>query len=283
VDIAVCESTLVVDHISGTPGYICPVYFESGEVRESSEVFSFGVVLLELLVNKDAAALGPVGAIVYPLSEALQYMHLDPCKRSARVIDCLDLNAKWPLAIAGSVSQLALMCVGELMQRPPFLHIVRTLRHIATNSLVGLDASDLGTEGYGPHTIIPSGLIGASPIPSSFVASSSDFHTLLPHECTGPETTYMTIQPNISESIARSLGAAWSNVFSLSDNLGCIEPDSGEQLPEKNTSETHGKKSVAAQAPPAEMCAELETEPAALKMKCHRACSFKSSAWKHSL
>merc|ERR1719272_171055 len=63
------SSGLVVEHISGTPGYICPAYYETGEVTEYSEVFSFGIVLLEFLVNRDAAKLAPDGTVAYPLSD----------------------------------------------------------------------------------------------------------------------------------------------------------------------------------------------------------------------
>ena len=35
--------------ISGTPGYACPVYSRTGRVTEGGEVYSFGMVMLELL------------------------------------------------------------------------------------------------------------------------------------------------------------------------------------------------------------------------------------------
>lgn len=277
VEIALYESKLVVDDISGTPGYICPVYYETGEVSESSEVFSFGVVLLELLVNKDAATLGHDGAIVYPLHDALQYMHSDPYKRSDRVLANLDLQAKWPCAIAERVSQLALVCVGEPAQRPTFLQIVQTLRHIATNSLLGLDgspdASDLRREHYGCRTIIPEDLTGTSTIPSSFVAglsSSGGFHTLLSHESTISDTTSLKGQASIGESIAQSLGVAWSSVVSLQNHFGWLDPDSREQLPEPITFETREKKLLAARASSAVLRAELERVPATLKVDLDR-------------
>eukprot|EP00434_Breviolum_minutum_P017629 symbB.v1.2.015560.t1/scaffold1166.1/size134334/11 len=38
-----------VDTISGTPGYACPIYARTGQVTEFSEVYSFGMVILEVL------------------------------------------------------------------------------------------------------------------------------------------------------------------------------------------------------------------------------------------
>ena len=35
------------ENVSGTPGYACPHYLSSGKVTEGSEVYSFGMVLVE--------------------------------------------------------------------------------------------------------------------------------------------------------------------------------------------------------------------------------------------
>jgi len=39
----------------GTPGYACPTYIQTGVITEGSEVYSFGIVLLELLLNRGSS------------------------------------------------------------------------------------------------------------------------------------------------------------------------------------------------------------------------------------
>merc|ERR1719352_2115691 len=54
--------------ISGTPGYACPIYSKTGRVTEGSEVYSFGMVLIELLTGLAPAAADPQrpGGVIYP-------------------------------------------------------------------------------------------------------------------------------------------------------------------------------------------------------------------------
>ena len=40
-----------MENISGTPGYACQDYVKTGKVSEKSEVYSFGMVLMELLMT----------------------------------------------------------------------------------------------------------------------------------------------------------------------------------------------------------------------------------------
>jgi len=57
-------------YASGTPGYACPIYMSTGKVTEGSEVYSFGMVLLEVLLN-----LVPAGLLgnhmKYPIAETI--------------------------------------------------------------------------------------------------------------------------------------------------------------------------------------------------------------------
>ncbi|CAJ1420580.1 unnamed protein product [Effrenium voratum] len=49
-------SQVKVKTISGTPGYACPIYASTGQVTEFSEVYSFGMVILEVLTSIPPAA-----------------------------------------------------------------------------------------------------------------------------------------------------------------------------------------------------------------------------------
>lgn len=127
---------LTVEHISGTPGYACPQYIESGRVSEQSEVYSFGTVMLELLMNEHPALCGPSGNIIYPLMTVVQ-----PAAPGAyeRVMSRLDRTAAWPETLVGDVVKLSLHCVGHPDRRPMFEHIVQELRsHVQAASQVTL-------------------------------------------------------------------------------------------------------------------------------------------------
>merc|ERR1712048_534436 len=111
----------------GTLGYVCPVYVKTGRVTEGSEVYSFGVVLYELLLNLPPAE-RIYGKVRFPLFEAIQTNSNDvvrPC------IELADMWAKWPSAVVSDLARLASACIdAENAQRPSFTAICRALREI---------------------------------------------------------------------------------------------------------------------------------------------------------
>jgi len=130
---------LMVDNISGTPGYACPIYIQTGRVTEQSEVYSFGTVVLELLVNQPPALAGPQGDIIYPLLQIVQ-----PAAPGAhgRILSHIDRFAGWPPGtVLDQFAELALSCVDMVPdRRPPFENVVVVLRRLlsATASQGGL-------------------------------------------------------------------------------------------------------------------------------------------------
>lgn len=116
---------IAVDQVSGTPGYMCPTYMQSGRVTEQSEAFSFGIVLLELLLNKPPCLCAPGGDLIYPLMEALR-----PAAPGAhaRALTLLDHSAGWSGDLADDFADLALACVDLVpSRRPAFKVILGTL------------------------------------------------------------------------------------------------------------------------------------------------------------
>jgi serine/threonine protein kinase len=112
---------------SGTPGYTCPAYIRTGKVTEGSEVYSFGMVMLEMLLN-----LMPAGmmndSLVYPIHEAVRPSEPDAIERC---LERADAKARWPQGVAGDVAQLALSCIHpDDNFRPRFNEICRALKAI---------------------------------------------------------------------------------------------------------------------------------------------------------
>eukprot|EP00927_Polykrikos_kofoidii_P071275 TRINITY_DN67569_c0_g1_i1.p1 TRINITY_DN67569_c0_g1~~TRINITY_DN67569_c0_g1_i1.p1 ORF type:complete len:392 (-),score=46.93 TRINITY_DN67569_c0_g1_i1:94-1269(-) len=119
---------LSVRHISGTPGYACPIYSQTGRVTEQSEVYSFGIVLLELLLNQPPCLMGREGDLVYPI---LQVVQPAAPGAHARLMANLDPGADWPRRVVEDFGDLALACVDmKPERRPSFENIVRTLHRL---------------------------------------------------------------------------------------------------------------------------------------------------------
>mmetsp|Transcript_1494 Transcript_1494/g.4089 ORF Transcript_1494/g.4089 Transcript_1494/m.4089 type:complete len:444 (-) Transcript_1494:333-1664(-) len=133
------KTHIKIEHIGGTPGYCCPTYMQTGMVSEYSEVYSFGHVLLELLVNKPPAVKGQAGELIYPVLQAVKPL----CPGAhGRLLQHLDPMANWAPAVANEFADLALCCIDTVPERRPvFEEIVRTLYRLSNSqsSPIGVD------------------------------------------------------------------------------------------------------------------------------------------------
>jgi len=126
------ELHLAVDQVSGTPGYMCPTYMQTRRVTEQSEAYSFGIVLLELLVNKFPALVTTNGSLVFPLMEELR-----PAAAGAhkRIISSLDQPARWPSPVVEEFADVAVACVDlSPARRPSFKVIVDSLQYLGRHT-----------------------------------------------------------------------------------------------------------------------------------------------------
>mmetsp|Transcript_840 Transcript_840/g.2112 ORF Transcript_840/g.2112 Transcript_840/m.2112 type:complete len:423 (+) Transcript_840:111-1379(+) len=124
------DAHMSVGNISGTPGYACPHYIQTGHVSEKSEIYSFGMVLLELLLNQPPALSSPEGDLIYPLLQAVQ-----PAAPGAhsRLLAQLDRRANWPSAVAEELADLTLALIDVVQdRRPTFEHTTLELQRLTT-------------------------------------------------------------------------------------------------------------------------------------------------------
>mmetsp|Transcript_43727 Transcript_43727/g.103268 ORF Transcript_43727/g.103268 Transcript_43727/m.103268 type:complete len:538 (+) Transcript_43727:120-1733(+) len=115
-----CDS-MIVPTAAGTAGYADPQYIRSGMVTARTEVYSFGMVLLEVLTGRPPAVQLSTGSIQY------QFSHLRG--ELSRLLRILDARAHWPTAVVEALSQIAFTCIhDEEALRPSFAKIVGQLR-----------------------------------------------------------------------------------------------------------------------------------------------------------
>ena len=131
-------------HVVGTQGYMAPEYIENGVVTPKLDVFAFGVVILELLTGKEAAAPaqkdgggggGGGGELLYvSINEVLEGDNVRDKLRG--FIDPSFAPHEYPFDLAYSMAQLAHSCVAhDLNARPTISDVFLSLSKILSSSL----------------------------------------------------------------------------------------------------------------------------------------------------
>ncbi|XP_044462480.1 lysM domain receptor-like kinase 4 [Mangifera indica] len=120
-------------HIVGTRGFMAPEYLENGIVSTKLDVYAFGVLMLEILTGKEAAAL--YGEDSTYLSDALDVVLKDEHGNLGHFIDPSMLG-NYPSELAVTVIRLTENCLKKnAIHRPAIHEIVHSLSRILNASL----------------------------------------------------------------------------------------------------------------------------------------------------
>ncbi|BAF23031.2 Os08g0176200, partial [Oryza sativa Japonica Group] len=120
------KDTHVTTAVHGTIGHIAPEYLSTGILSEKTDVFGYGIMLLELITGKRAfdLALLARGEGVMPLDWVKRLIKEEKLEK---LIDP-DLQNKYIDAEVESLIQVALLCTqGSPLERPKMAAVVRML------------------------------------------------------------------------------------------------------------------------------------------------------------
>ncbi|XP_028793265.1 probable serine/threonine-protein kinase PIX13 isoform X1 [Neltuma alba] len=127
------DRTHVTTRIIGTQGYAAPEYVATGHLSMKSDVYGFGIVLVEILTGKSINDLRKHGPSL------IDWLKSNLLSRG-KMINAMDsrLEGRYPPRLALQVAQLALKCVQtEHKVRPSMMEVVETLKKVEAAQLHG--------------------------------------------------------------------------------------------------------------------------------------------------
>jgi serine/threonine protein kinase len=118
---------LSVDVAAGTPGYADPLYAKTGIVTEASEVYSMGMVLIQLLTCRPPALVDARGSVWFLINEICP----EHAGAKNRILHIVDAQARWPKTVSTTIASLALLCIhADVDQRPSFMDLAAVLQDL---------------------------------------------------------------------------------------------------------------------------------------------------------
>lgn len=130
---------LTVMKAEGTPGYADPVYMQKLEVTEETEMYSLGMVLMELLTSQSPA--------VYTNGKRELKFFIDSVNKNdpSSIMEHVDYQCGWPEDLAKEWAQLACRCIhDDMRRRPKCRDVVQILRkmHLRSGTMRKLPSGD---------------------------------------------------------------------------------------------------------------------------------------------
>ncbi|CAM6007923.1 unnamed protein product [Sphagnum balticum] len=165
-------SHLSTAHIAGTMGYLSPEYATLGKLTEKVDVFSYGVLLLEIVSGRKSIDLALETNKIYLLEWAHSLHEQD------KLFDLIDqqLNNNLLDDEARRVIDVALLCVQTSASRRP------SMSHVLAMLLNGVDMEVVSKEDNSIHVMEFSSLLG--------------FHHVVPNNHGNVEIELSTLDPN---------------------------------------------------------------------------------------
>ncbi|KAM5558598.1 putative LRR receptor-like serine/threonine-protein kinase [Rosa sericea] len=122
------KATHVTTQVRGTMGHIAPEYLSTGKSSEKTDVFGYGITLLELVTGQRAIDF----ARLEEEEDVLLLDHIKKLQRENRLDDIVDGNMKtYDEKEVGIVIQVALLCTQSSPEdRPTMAEVVRLLQGV---------------------------------------------------------------------------------------------------------------------------------------------------------
>ncbi|GAV65798.1 LOW QUALITY PROTEIN: Pkinase domain-containing protein/Pkinase_Tyr domain-containing protein, partial [Cephalotus follicularis] len=167
-------------HVVGTHGYMAPEYIENGVVTPKLDVFGFGVVVLELLSGREAAAIDKKAGEQLLSAAVIRVLEGDNVREKLRGFIDPSLKNEYPLDLAFSMAQQAKLCVvDDPNARPAMSEILVTLSKILSSTL-DWDPSDEFNCSSGSE---PTRIASLNNISSDVATISTNTQVVVPVNC----------------------------------------------------------------------------------------------------
>ncbi|KAJ4806865.1 Leucine-rich repeat protein kinase family protein [Rhynchospora pubera] len=136
-----CSGPHVTTRVVGTPGYLDPYYASTSQLTEKSDVFSFGVILLELITGKSPIIQGPQGG-----QHLTQFVQQRLSKGKIESIVDPNMGSQYNVNSIWKVADMALRCTNHPGNRPDMTAIVTELKEALKLEMSSMESSSVASE-----------------------------------------------------------------------------------------------------------------------------------------